>query len=263
MGGNELTRFIAESREHFGVQKVFRRRPNPIEGAPSLLSGDTTLPLLTTDVGVGKHIQRTGKKKAFIEPIIRRTDLNGFREIGVVRSLNLPILGGHAGTKMPFAHISGIVSARLKHGSQSMLGNGELKTDKAPRSALLSFCKTKGITTGHDRGPARYANGIGHVGVGELHAIPAKLIEMRSRNFGLLSTESLNVPISQIIRQNENDVRAIRRKELIENNQEKKNGSSQLHILSVKISLGYGWRFNLKLFTIASLTGEWIGLRSK
>ena len=202
----EFPRFVTESGEDFGIEEILGGGSDPVKGAPTLLSGYLTLPFLSPDVGIGEHVEGTGQKKTVVEPIIRGADLDGLGEIGVLGTLHLAVLGGHACTQVPFADVARRITALPEHMSNGMLGSREAQADEAPWSASFPFAESKSVATRHDGGPAGYADRVGYVGVGKLHTLFAETIEVRSVDFGLFATEGLDVSIAQVVGENEDYV---------------------------------------------------------
>ena len=198
---------VGESGENFGIEKILGGRPNPVEGAPAFLSGYLTLPFLSPDVGIGEHVEGAGQKKAVIEAIIRGPDLDGLGEIGVLGTLDLAVLGGHARPQVPFANVARRVTAFPEHISHGMLVSREAQTDEPPWSALFALAEPEGVAPRHDGGPTGHADRVGDVSVGELHAILAEAVEVWSRHFGFLATKGLDVSIAQVVGEDEDDVR--------------------------------------------------------
>ena len=76
-----------------------------------------------------------------VEAIIRGADLDGLGEIGVLGTLDLAVLGGHARAQVPFANVARRVSTLPEHLSHGMLVGREAKTDEAPWPTLFPFAK--------------------------------------------------------------------------------------------------------------------------
>ncbi len=203
---DEFPRFVAEGGQNLGVEEILGGRPNPVERAPALLRGYLALPLLSPDIGIGEHVQGAGQKKAVVEAIIRWADLDGLGEIGVLGTLDLAVLGGHARAQVPFADVTRRVSARPKHLAHGMLRGRKAQADESPRSALFAFAEPESVAPGHDGGPAGHADRVGDVSVGEPHAILAETVEVRGGDFGFFASEGLYVSIAQVVGEDENDV---------------------------------------------------------
>ena len=142
---NEFARFVAEGGQNLGVQEILGSWANPIESAPSFLSGYLALPFLSPDIGIGEHVEGAGQKKAVVESIIRRSDLDGLGKIGVLGTLDLAVLSGHAGAQVPFADVASRVSTLPEHLAHGMLAGREAQTDEAPWPTLFPFAEPEGV----------------------------------------------------------------------------------------------------------------------
>ena len=201
--------FPAKGWKHFGIHKIFSGGSHAIECAPSFLSSDVSLPCFAADECVGKHIERTGEKKAVIKTVVAHADLNRLGKVRILRTLHLSVPGGHARSQMPFPDIASRVASRLKHLPEGVLRSRKAQPDKSPGATLLRFSKSKRIAPRHNRGATGNANRIGDVCVGEFHSLRTELIKMRRINVTQLPAKRFDIPVSKIICKDENDVGAI------------------------------------------------------
>ena len=143
LGFDEFARFVAEGGQYLGVEEILGSGSDPVERAPSFLSGYLALPFLSPDIGIGEHVEGAGQKKAVVESIIRRSDLDGLGKIGVLGTLDLAVLGGHARPQVPFANVARRVSTRPEHLSHGMLAGREAQADEAPWPTLFPLPNRK------------------------------------------------------------------------------------------------------------------------
>ena len=134
-----------------------------------------------------------------VEAIIRGADLDGLGEIGVLWTLDLAVLGVHAGAQVPFSDVARRVSTRPEHLAHRMLAGREAQTDEAPWPTLFRFAEPEGVAPRHDGGPTGHTDRVGDVSVGELDSILAEAVEVWSRHFGFLATKGLDVSIAQVV----------------------------------------------------------------
>ncbi len=204
--GDEVLGLATEGVEYVDVFEVFSRRPTSVEGAPAFLRCHIANPLVIVDERVGKHVERAGQNKTLVKSIVTWANLKGLGEVGVGDVLNAAITGCHLCAEVPLANVARCEASLLQHPSEGELCGGELQAKEAPGAPLGWWGKPQGISTSHDRRAAGYADGVGHVGVGELHPLGAECIEVRRVDIAEIAPECLDVAVAKVICQDEDDV---------------------------------------------------------
>ena len=132
---------------------------------------------------VGPHVVRVGKSEPLVEPVPGGQELGGVPEV-------------------PLALDRGGVAAGLEH-----LGDGALvpmQSDRRSGAQGALDPDPAGIAAGQQRRPGGRTDRLGRVELGESHPLPGQLIDVRSRDRG---AETTHVPVSQIVAENNHDVR--------------------------------------------------------